>query len=158
MWLDRLSGHSPSASPPPALNRSHSPAPGRSNHLAPSVAGRPSYGPRSSSLGLGSKPNASTTSLSSPRLPNGSSLRQQIVPPPDISDPLEVLESIIGKGLDRKVNGFSADNSRPLQKPTQLVQNVEFNGSSLLDFAAQTEEAKENEAQHANAETVKECE
>ncbi|KAL9003580.1 MAG: hypothetical protein Q9188_003561 [Gyalolechia gomerana] len=137
MWLDRLSGQStPSPSPPPIQKRSYSPAPGRSSHLAPVTAIRPPYGPRTSSLGIGSRPNNSSTSLNSPRLPNGSSLRQQIVPPTDNADPLDVLRNVLGKKLDNLVDGQvdGADTTRS-QKPPHLVEDVDFDGLSLHTFA-----------------------
>ena len=129
MWLDRLSGHStPSITPP--QYRSQSPAPRRPNHLAPATASRPGLSPRSSSLNV-AKFNASTTSLSSPRLLNGSGLKQQIAPPEDYRDPLKVLEDIIGKPL-RTESPHDA-NDDVLEKP-EVLEAIDFGGLGLDDF------------------------
>lgn len=121
MWLDRLSGHStpaatPSGSPPPPANRAYSPASRRPSHLGPaSAAQRPGFNPRSSSLSINS--NDSTTSLlASSRKPNGSGLKQSATAP-EVIDPLEVLEKLLGpegnaatdvKKSKSAVNGTSA--------------------------------------------------
>lgn len=134
MWLDRFSGHStPSGSPPPQ-NRSFSPAPKRPSHLGPGPVSRPGFSPRSSSLNV-AKFNSSTASLSSPRLPNGSGLKQQITVPANSLNPLEVLEEIVGKhvhaeGKDQSI--FEGD--RGLGRPLELVEDIDFNGLGLHDF------------------------
>ncbi|KAL8707296.1 MAG: hypothetical protein Q9225_007782, partial [Loekoesia sp. 1 TL-2023] len=160
MWLDRLSGHStPSASPPPVQNRSHSPAPRHSSHLTPSTAACPPYGPRTSSLGLGSKPNNSTVSLNSPQLPNGSSLRQQIVPPADVADPLDVLETVLGKKSDVVVNGqVDEDGTTRSQKPLRLMEDVDFDGLSLHAFAESAGQEEREGSRHFAAQTAEEYE
>ena len=160
MWLDRLSGHStPSASPLPAQNRSYSPATRRPNHLAPVVAVRPSYGPRTSSLGLGSHPNVSTTSLNSPRLQNGSSLKQEITLPADITDPLGALESIIGRSLRSEVNERpGANESAALKKPTHLQEDVDFSGLSLQEFVDQPTNGDNQGSRFSGSQPVEECE
>jgi vacuolar protein sorting-associated protein 52 len=151
MWLDRLSSHStPSGSPPPPANRAYSPATRRPSHLAPSSAPqRPGFSPRSSSLSLAS--NDSTTSLlASSRKPNGSGLRQSSIVP-DVTDPLEVLEKLLGperEGLPEPAktaaNGL-VDESDP---------ELDFGGLSLQEVIAE-EDSKEETVY--NAQTIEEC-
>lgn len=159
MWLDRLSGHStPSVSPPPPHKRSYSPAPKRPSQLGPGVIARPGYGPRTSSLGLGSRPNNSTASLQSPHLPNGSSLRQQITLS-DVVDPLRTLEGIVGKNLSPEDAGSSdADKESSLRKPEQLELDIDFNGLSLHDFANGPFEGNRERSHSFNSQTAEECE
>lgn len=127
--LDRFSGYStPSDSPPP--NRSFSPAPRRPSHLGPGAAARPGFSPRSSSQNV-AKLNASTISLHSPRLPNGSGLKQQITPSVDFTDPLKVLEDVIGKSLTG--DGIYEEGAGA-EQPFELTQYIDFRGLSLHDF------------------------
>lgn len=96
MWLDRLSGHStPSNAPAQPHNRSYSPVPRRSSHLAPPTGSkRPGISPQSSTLSLVS--NDSTTSLlEGSRKTNGSALRQSTILD-DHTEPLEVLRNLLG--------------------------------------------------------------
>ncbi len=160
MWLDRLSGQStPSAPPTPAQSRSYSPAPRRSSHLVPGPPTRPAYGPRTSSLGLGPKANTSTTSLNSIRLPNGSTLRQQLSPPADVTDPLVVLEDIIGKQTVKLVNGSGIqDGTTATPRPPHLAQDIEFGGLSLHAFADKISRDEGTKAHQFSAQTVEECE
>ncbi|KAL9615473.1 MAG: hypothetical protein Q9167_000151 [Letrouitia subvulpina] len=159
MWLDKLSGHStPSVSPPSPHKWSYSPAPKRPSQLGPGVTARPGYGPRTSSLGLGSRPNSSTASLQSPRLPNGSSLRQQITLS-DVVDPLRTLESIVGKNLSPEDAGSSdADKGSSLEKPERLELDIDFNGLSLHDFANGPLEANRERSYSFNSQTAEEYE
>lgn len=164
MWLDRFSSqnNTPSGSPPPPQNRSYSPGPRRSNYLVPELSNRPGFTPRSSSLQPGSRSNASTTSLASSRLiPNGSTLKQQITPPDDLVDPLQVLADVVGKPLVvlQSENG-DIQYGEEIERPKQLVEEVDFNGLSLQEFARQ--DLKKNhlgEGQYEISEqTVEECE
>ena len=162
MWLDRFSGHStPSGSPPPPQQRSYSPGPRRPTHLVPGPAQRPGFSPRTSSLSIALNSNASTASLTSTsRLTNGSALKQQITPPPDVADPLEVLEKVVGLSLhgDGVSNGIS-DNSVVLDKPTSLVENIDFDGLSLHDFAQGDSNGVDGDAEQRYTEQpVEECE
>ncbi|KAL9036579.1 MAG: hypothetical protein Q9214_006070, partial [Letrouitia sp. 1 TL-2023] len=159
MWLDRLSGHStPSVSPPSPHKRSYSPAPKRPSQLGPGVTARPGYGPRTSSLGLGSRPNGSTVSLQSPHLPNGSSLRQQITLS-DVVDPLRTLEGIVGKSLSLEDAGSSdADKGSSLKKPERFELDIDFNGLSLHDFANGPLEGNRERSHSFNSQTAEECE
>ncbi|KAL8712042.1 MAG: hypothetical protein Q9220_003738 [cf. Caloplaca sp. 1 TL-2023] len=147
MWLERFSGQStPSGSPPPAHKRAYSPAPRRSSHLVPNTAARPPYGPRTSSLGLGSRPDNSTASLNSSQLPNGSSLRQEVAPPVDVISPLEVLEDLLGKGPPGDHDGRNDKVvGKDAGKPSPLAEEIEFDGLSLSTFAeTEDEEARES--------------
>lgn len=162
MWLDRFSGHStPSGSPPPPQNRSFSPAPRRPSHLAPESR-RPSFSPRSSSLNPGPRLNQSTISINSARLPNGSNLKQQVPPPADFIDPLKVLEDIIGSPVQQEVlDDGTTENFAELERPSQLSENVDFDGLSLQAFAeaanAETMNGSSDD-QPISAQTVEECE
>ena len=163
MWgLDRFSGHStPSGSPPPQ-NRSLSPAPRRPSHLGPGLATRPPHSPRSSSLNVSSKFTSSSTSLNSPRLPNGSSLKQQISPPTDFTDPVKLLEEIIGRPISNGDERETGDGrAAPLEKPTALVEDVDFNGQSIHDFLKDEDERHgtgDFESSGATAQSAMECE
>ncbi|KAL8690379.1 MAG: hypothetical protein Q9218_004158 [Villophora microphyllina] len=160
MWLERLSGQpTPAASTPTDQLRSQSPAPHRSSHLAPTTATRPLYGPRTSSLGLISRANNSTASLSSPRLPNGSSLKQQILPPPDSVDPLNVLKELLGKTLDQDVDRrLKSDDEIPDTQPPPLAEDVDFEGLTLRAFAEIVDQEEPREAHRSAAQTVEEYE
>ena len=131
MWLDRFSGQSTPAGSPPPQNRSYSLAPRRPSHLVPGAGPRPGFSPRTSSLNV-AKLNSSTTSLNSPRLPNGSGLKQQVIPPNDSPDPLKVLEEIVGKPLSEESHEVANDDVG--DKPSELLQDVDFDGLGLHDF------------------------
>ncbi|MCJ1378697.1 hypothetical protein MMC17_001796 [Xylographa soralifera] len=138
MWLDRLSNQpTPSGSPPVGQNRSFSPAPRRSMHLAPGSLARPGYSPRSSSLSLVSRSNASNTSLpGAARVSNGSTLKQQITPPEFVEDPLAILGKILGLSFnaDDPINHGTEAGAVPA-KPSGFVENIAFNGLSLQELA-----------------------
>lgn len=153
MWLDRFSAHpTPSASPPPQ-NRSSSPASRRPSHLGPAAASKPGFSPRSSSLNV-AKFNPSTTSLNSPRLPNGSGLKQQVTLPDDNADPLKVLGEIIGKGIQEEFPDGANDDH--LGKP-EVLEDIDFNGLSLHDFL-QGEDAIRMKQTDSIAQSAEECE
>lgn len=152
MWLDRLSSHStPSGSPPPA-NRSYSPAVRRPSHLAPtSTPQRPGFSPRSSSLSLVS--NDSTTSLlASAKKPNGSALRQPSTVP-DVTDPLEVLEKILGP--EGKGVVVPANNTSNGDAGDENDEVLDFGGLNLHEFVA-SEELPKGVTVY-NAQTIEEC-
>ena len=133
MWLDRLSGNSTPSGSPPSHGRSFSPAPRRSSHLAPGAASRPGFSPRSSSLNV-PKFNASTTSLNSSRVVNGSGLKQEITPPTDVIDPLKALEEILGKALRQQLGEKNDTESDLFEKPAQIIEDIQFNGLGLQEF------------------------
>ncbi len=152
MWLDRFSSQStPSGSPPPQ-SRSYSPVPRRPSHLGPGAASRPSFSPRSSSLNV-AKFNSSSTSLSSPRLPNGSGLKQQVVPPADIADPSKTLEDIVGKPLGRA--DYDDTNGDVVQKPSEIVEDIKFDDLGLQDFLEGKDDVVEGDS---TAQSAEECE
>ncbi|KAF9729277.1 hypothetical protein PMIN06_010873 [Paraphaeosphaeria minitans] len=141
MWgLDRLSAHStPSGTPPPRRD-SYSPAPRRlhpTDRPAP-LPLRPGLNPRSSSLSLIS-PLSSTTSLpSTAGIPNGSARRRPPGPvPPNVPDPVHVLEAIMGapprKPVPLKAGGIGVIPD----KPDELETGIDFGGLSLHDFATE---------------------
>lgn len=162
MWLDRFSGNNtPSGSPPPSQNRSYSPAPRRSSHLAPGNSVRPSYNSRSSSTHLGGKSNASTTSLNSTKVSHGSTLKQQITPPADFADPLKVLAAVVGKPFPKEIlNSGSAQDGVEFKRPIHLAEDIDFNGLSLKEFALADFREKEVNGINsvATVQTVEECE
>ena len=145
MWLDRFSNQPTSnGSLPPPQTRSLSPAPKRQSHLAPVPPPRPGYSPRSSSLSLNSKVNSSTTSLSATsRVPNGSALKRELTPPPDVGDPLDVLQSIIGTTIRQHETHSSSDDELLGRKPQVLTPYVDFGGLSLQEFAENKEQLRE---------------
>ena len=165
MWLDRFSGHStPSGSPPPPHNRSYSPTPRRPSGLEPGGNSRPSYGPRTSSLSINGRVNTSTASLNSSKVPNGSTLRRQISPPAEFNDPLEVLEAIIGRSLSPEGKGNAqnerSDDDAVVQRPTELVTEIDFGRLSLGDFSqpSQYEGEDDDAGSGMFTDSVEECE
>lgn len=118
MWLDRSTSFN---------SRSYSPAPARPSHLSPSP-----YNTRknSSFLSLISA-NDSSTSLSATPHGNGSLFKHggAKARPSDVSDPLEVLNGIIGRQA-----GAASDAETSASKPEQLVDNIDFGGLSLQEF------------------------
>lgn len=132
MWLDRLSGHSSPSGTPPPNSRSYSPA-RRPARLPRSQSLRSTLHPRSSSTSLLLSPDDSTTSLpgTARSSSNGTASRpaQSRQQPTGVSDPLEVLNSIIGRKAPEK----SAETT--VEKPAQLVESIDFGGLSLEQFA-----------------------
>lgn len=159
MWLDRFSNHSTPGGSPPPHNRSSSAAPKRPSQIGQAAPLKPGFSPRTSSLNV-AKFNTSTASLNSPRIPNGSGLRQEIVAAPDVSDPLDVLETIVGHGLQahKSVNGVSGDINHT--RPEVLVDDIDFKGLGLHEFLRSegTEGADEEASEHYAAQTAEECE
>lgn len=154
MWLDRFSGKDTTSGSPPPQNRSYSPR--RPSHLGPGAATRPSFSPRSSSLQLGLKSNASTTSISSSRIPNGSTLKQQITPPADVADPLEVLAEIVGGTLPRDGLENEIKEADVSMRPSILVEKVEFNGLGLDEFVQEV--GNKGDGSNSVSQAVDECE
>lgn len=132
MWLDRFSGHStPSASPVP-WNRSNAPLPPRrssqfsQNVLPPKRPGLPQRVTSWSGL-----TNGSTDSLpASARVPNASTLRDQLVAPQtNGSGPLDALQEILRTTVSSAPGG-GLDLS-----DADLVEDIDFGGLSLQAFA-----------------------
>lgn len=133
MWLDRFSGQStPSGAHSP--NRSYSPAPRRPSHLTP----RSGLGLRDnrSTTSLDLSANASTASLgSTARHINGSSLRYEQKPPPDVADPQQVLRDVLGLND----NETTRKDKKHLSTVAAGEEDVEisFGGLSLQQFVDQ---------------------
>lgn len=136
MWLDR--GASLNA-------RSYSPAARRPSHLSPSPNNnRPGLAPKNSSTWSLLSQSDSTTSLTAAAHGNGSVLKQSAAKPrpSDVSDPLEVLNGIIGKQTGETAAETSAPASNPEVKPEQLVENIDFGGLSLQEFVAKEDDSR----------------
>lgn len=140
MWLDRLTAGAatPSGSreslPP---SRPYSPSPRKNSLLAPSQRSLSGLGLSStnkSSTSLDLSANTSTTSLTSitHRHPNGSALRFEQRPPPDVPNPLKVLESILGKSIHGEEQDAPSKRRR-----RQTVEEIDFHGLSLQEFVDQ---------------------
>jgi vacuolar protein sorting-associated protein 52 len=153
MWLDRLSGHStPSNVPPQPHNRSYSPLPRRSSHLAPPTSSkRPGFSPQSSTLSLVS--NDSTTSLlESSKKTNGSALRQSTTIA-DHPEPLEVLKKLLGaQGKDANIRDVSEDGVGDLDPDEEL----DFSGLSLRELAEPQPSESDGLQSHV-LQTIEEC-
>ena len=159
MWLDRFSANpTPTGSPPPQ-QRSFSPGPRRPNLLGHGATLRPGFSPRSSSLNISGKFNLSTTSLNSARLPNGSGLKQQITPPTNSTDPLKVLEDIVGKPLHASDGEHEPlQNEARLERPAELVEDISFDGLGLQDFLQQEEKYDGSDLLTQTTQSTEECE
>lgn len=81
-------------------------------------------------------------------------MKQEIAPPPDLTDPLVVLEGILGKSL-REIDGNGVE-AGPLDKLPELVEDIEFEGLSLKDFVDEEEKISEDEAESIYG--IEECE
>ncbi|KAJ4524475.1 Vacuolar protein sorting-associated protein 52 [Exophiala dermatitidis] len=143
MWLDRLAGGaaSPSGSLTPSRPYSPSPRKGERSHLAPAQRAGYNLSANKSSTSLDLSANSSTTSLSAPPRPavNGSSLRFEQRPPPDVPDPLKVLGDILGNrpkqnGAD-SVTSAGKGTGAPGRRKTEV--NIDFGGLSLDEFVDQ---------------------
>ena len=163
MWgLDRITANSTPSGTPPMRSDSYSPAPRRPYPASGpgSLPPRPGLTPRSSSLNLLS-PGASTTSLSSTaRIPNGARRQPSVRgrAPPNVADPLRVLESILG-GPPRRPIKREGDVGTIPAKPDEVVQDIDFGGLSLHEFA--TAEAprrrREDSVNTYREQSVEEC-
>lgn len=97
--------------------------------------------------------NASTTSLNSPQLPNGSGLKQQIAAPVDLTDPLKTLDEIIG--IPSQAADVERGGDDVSEKRLEIVESVDFEGVGLYDFLQEEDdEIGENSALHS----AEECE
>lgn len=156
MWHERRSSQStPSHTPP--QSRSYSPAQRRPGPgpLPP----RPSVHPRSSSLSLASTPNVSVTNLQNvPRIPQGSSLRNEIRDPAphDVPDPVEVLSALLGKPL-KTATSYTEGNNVKFQH--ELVAKIDFKGLSLEDFVKDggDQEEKTPDVHSYTIRSIEEC-
>ncbi|RMJ28893.1 Vps52 Sac2 family protein [Aspergillus sp. HF37] len=153
MWLDRSA---------PFNSRSYSPAARRPSHLSPSPNNnRPGLAPKNSSTWSLLSPSDSTTSLSAAAQGNGSVLRQSAAKPrpSDVSDPLEVLNGIIGKQTEETAGAeTSTPASNPEVKPEQLVENIDFGGLSLQEFVAKEDDSRRILNSDVGAQTIQQFE
>ncbi|PWY82933.1 Vps52-domain-containing protein [Aspergillus heteromorphus CBS 117.55] len=156
MWLDRISGHS-TPSGPQFDSRSNSPLPRRtSSRLAPNAPNnRPGSNRQGSSLSILLTPSDSTTSLPATAR-EGSAPRQGTARsrPSDVADPFEVLNGIIGKQTQREDSSTTSTES----KPSGLVEDIDFRGLSLEDFAAQDDEPRRTLPTDVGAQTIQQFE
>lgn len=134
-WLQSLSINTTSGPSPPS-QRPYSPSPisRKASHLAPSTyPSRPSLSTRSSSLSLVSNASLPATG----RFPSGSGLRNEInnIPPPNVQDPLEALEDILGIHLiDDEPSNLENEIETFAEKPSDLVEDIEFGTLSLEEY------------------------
>nr|OQO24929.1 hypothetical protein B0A51_10624 [Rachicladosporium sp. CCFEE 5018] len=133
MWLDRFASQSnapTNASP----NRSFSPAPRKSFQLGPttSIPRRPGLPARTTSLSVASLDGSSESLPSTARVPKGATLRQGLANgvAPDVRDPENVLEELLGPVRPKEVNEPARDDATP-----ELVEDVDFGGLSLEEYA-----------------------
>ncbi|TKA30165.1 hypothetical protein B0A50_02884 [Salinomyces thailandicus] len=139
MWLERFSGQSAQSTPSASPHRALSPGtPRRSIQLSPNtLPRRPGLNPRTSSLVSVASLSGSTDSLpAAARIPNGTNLKNELAGSPagDVSDPLEVLGSILGslpKGAGADDNGKHV----AVGEPPQVEEEIDFGGRSLEEFA-----------------------
>lgn len=78
--------------------------------------------------------------MNSPRLPNGSGLKQQITPPADFTNPLKLLEEIVGRPIYNEDEEHAEEGRDHLGKPAELVQDVDFGGRSIHNFLEDKDE------------------
>ncbi|KAJ5219182.1 uncharacterized protein N7498_001281 [Penicillium cinerascens] len=158
MWRDRISGQStPSgANCNPSLPRRSSSQLSRDPY-----SNRPRAASRNSSTSLLLTPSDSTTSLPGTGRPsNGLGLRQtsaQQSRPAVVPDPLEVLNGIIGK--EKQAKDIPQLSTLP-DRPTELVQAINFDGLSLEEFVAKADPTPARKARGSdiNAQTIQQFE
>jgi vacuolar protein sorting-associated protein 52 len=105
--------------------------------------------------------NESTTSFTgTSRASNGvgskaGSSRQR---PPEVTDPLEVLNGIIGNAKTKDLSAESVNTARAtIEKPAQLIETINFEGSSLEEFALKDKESSRIRKVDIGAQTVHQC-
>jgi hypothetical protein len=77
--------------------------------------------------------------------------------PPGVPDPLDVLNSIIGKkGGENGAADLDAE-SKPAQKPAQFVDTIDFEGLSLEEFISRKDETNVFLKSEADAQTIQQC-
>jgi len=155
-FLDRFAGPAataPSATPPP-MQRNYSPVPRRGPYLQPS---RPGLNPRTSSLASLASSQSSISLPQNVKALNGSSLKNQLVnPSPNAPDPLEVLQNIIGAPPRKR---RASKHELAHKKPTVVVEDIDFGGLSLQDFA-EADQSKPMQPSRVNpysVQSVEEC-
>lgn len=133
-----FSGHSSQTTPSATPNRPYSPStPRRSIQLGPStLPRRPGLAARTSSLSVASLASSTESLPGVARLPNGSSLRNELTATQGANapDPVAVLESILGP-LSKEDGANGVDHDAADARPSTVVENIDFGGLSLEDFA-----------------------
>ena len=145
MWPVRVA-----PSPPPAPHASSNALPSvpprHPSQLSHSANGqiRPQFSPRSSSLNISPKLNASNLSVSSSRQLTGSGLKQEIVSKPDSRDSLDVLQDIAGKPLTEDT--AIENNSWPKEgRKDPRDGAIDFGRQGLREFVHRSKRHADNE-------------
>lgn len=136
-----FSGHSGQPNPSAVPSRPYSPAArGKSIQLGPStLQRRPGLNPRTSSLSAASLVSSTESLPSTAKLPNGSSLKNELgsLRVQDGPDAVEALQNILGPlRNDNLTNGTSCDIST--SRPDVIISDIDFGGLSLEEFASQS--------------------
>lgn len=158
MWLDRFSQQSTPLGTP-QQSRLGTPAPRRSGLSPGPLPSRPGINPRSTSLSTLTSPTSSTTSLpATARIPNGSALRNEIsIPVPvNVPHPLQILGDTLGKSR-RSARREVVEDGGPVQKPSEVVENIKFDGLSLEAFAAEKPKAHTEDVHTYSSQSIEEC-
>ncbi|OQD75148.1 hypothetical protein PENDEC_c008G01723 [Penicillium decumbens] len=157
MWRDRISGQST----PSGANRNPSLPRRSSSQLSLGPYNNRPGASRNSSTSLLLTPSDSNTSLTGAGRPsNGLGLRQSSLQrsrPAVVPDPLEVLNGIIGK--ERQQKDVPQLSNLP-DRPTGLVENIQFDGLSLEEFVAKSDPTSTRKARSSDikAQTIQQFE
>jgi len=157
MWRDRISGQST----PSGANRNPSLPRRSSSQLSLGPYNNRPGASRNSSTSLLFTPSDSNTSLTGAGRPsNGLGLRQSSLQrsrPAAVPDPLEVLNGIIGK--ERQQKDVPQLSNLP-DRPTGLVENIQFDGLSLEEFVAKSDPTPTRKARSSDikAQTIQQFE
>ncbi|EME47750.1 hypothetical protein DOTSEDRAFT_69630 [Dothistroma septosporum NZE10] len=160
VWLDRFSVQSrePSPSPTSASNRSFSPAPRRSIQVGPrTLQRRPGLQPRSSSLSLASVTGSTDSLPATARIPNGSTLKNQLSQqsaPTNGPIPLEVLESIVGPARHSEGDGDVLESV----DATAIAEQIDLAHLSLHGFVHQDIDEYEEASDAKNVKVIQDFE
>ena len=82
-------------------------------------------------------------------------------PPADFTNPLQLLEEVIGRPIPDDGEEQGEDGQAHLEKPAGLIEDVEFRGRSIQDFLEDEDECFSNSSLDAygdTAQSVMECE
>lgn len=78
--------------------------------------------------------------------------------PPEVTDPLEVLNGIIGNAKTKDLSAESVNTAKAtIEKPAQLIETINFEGSSLEEFALKDKESSRIRKVDIGAQTVHQC-
>ncbi|KIW41489.1 uncharacterized protein PV06_07040 [Exophiala oligosperma] len=132
MWLDRLTTGSGTPSGSITPSRPYSPSPRKNSHLGPLQRSGLGLSTNRSNSSLDLSANTSSSSLALPPRPtNGSTLRFEQKPPPDVADPVKVLRGILGQTGD-KGDAVPSSKAGP-----SGISTIDFGGLSLQEFVDQ---------------------